>query len=150
MSTIADIDFVVVDAIMCLQSSKTYNGSNQVRFNTIVAGIDPVAVDNVCARLMCLNPDDIAHITLAEKMGLGTNNPDKIEVYGSTIDEAKIKVKQNTEEEGLFGQSNRTWLLSGTFNNTDMATEQIPGEADLEPTAGENGFSQPVYFPIDP
>lgn len=146
LSTIADIDFVVVDAIMCLQSSKTYNGSNQVRFNTIVAGIDPVAVDNVCARLMCLNPDDIAHITLAEKMGLGTNNPDKIEVYGSTIDEAKIKVKQNTEEEGLFGQSNRTWLLSGTFNNTDMATEQIPGEADLEPTAGENGFSQPVYF----
>jgi uncharacterized protein (DUF362 family) len=146
LCTIADIDFVVVDAIMCLQSSKTYNGSNQVRFNTIIAGVDPVAVDHVCARLMCLNPDDIAHITLAEKMGLGTNNPDKIEVYGASIDEVKKKVKQNTEEEGLFGQSNRTWLLSGTFASTDMTTEQISGEASLEPVAGENGFSRPVYF----
>ena len=146
LSVIAGIDFVVVDAIMCLESSKTYNGSNQVRFNTIIAGVDPVAVDNVCTRLFCMNPDDIAHITLAEKMGLGTNDPDKIEVYGGTIEEVRKKVKQSTAENGLFGQSNRTWLLSGTFASTDMTTEQIPGEAGLEPAAGENGFSQPVYF----
>lgn len=146
LSTIAGIDFVVVDAIMCLESSKTYNGSNQVRFNTIIAGVDPVAVDNVCARLFYLNPDDIAHITLAEKMGLGTNDPEKIEVYGASIDNVRKKVKHNTSENGLFGQSNRTWLLSGTFASTDMASEQIAGEANLEPAAGKNGFSQPVYF----
>ena len=74
--SIAQIDFVVVDAIMCLESYKTYNGSNQVRMNTIVAGADPVAVDHICAQLFCLNPDDINHITLAEKVGLGTNDPD--------------------------------------------------------------------------
>src|SRR4030042_3102210 len=146
LSTIAGIDYVVVDAIMCLETSKTYNGSNQVRFNTIVAGVDPVAVDHVCTRLFCMNPDDIAHITLAEKMGLGTNDPEKIEIYGATIDEVKKKVKHNLEENGLFGQSNRTWILSGTFASTNMAAEQIPGEANLEPIAGENGFSQPVYF----
>ena len=146
LSTIAGIDYVVVDAIMCLETSKTYNGSNQVRFNTIVAGVDPVAVDHVCTRLFCMNPDDIAHITLAEKMGLGTNDPEKIEIYGATIDEVKKKVKHNQEENGLFGQSNRTWILSGTFASTNMASEQIPGEANLEPVAGENGFSQPVYF----
>ncbi len=146
LCTIAGIDFVVVDAIMCLETNKTYNTNNQVRFNTIVAGVDPVAVDNVCTRLFCMNPDDIAHVTLAEKMGLGTNDPEKIEVYGAPIDEVRKKVKQNTTENGLFGQSNRTWLLSGIFTGTDMATEQITGEADLEPVAGENGFSQPIYF----
>ncbi|MBN2213547.1 MAG: DUF362 domain-containing protein [Bacteroidales bacterium] len=146
LSTIAGIDFVVVDAIMCLETNKTYNGSNQVRFNTIIAGVDPVAVDNVCTRLFCMNPDDIAHITLAEKIGLGTNDPEKIEVYGAPIDEIRKKVRQNTSENGLFGQGNRTWVLSGTFSGTDMSAEQISGEADLEPVAGENGFSQPVYF----
>jgi hypothetical protein len=146
LSNIAGIDFVVVDAIMCLESGKTYNGNNQVRFNTIVAGVDPVAVDHVCTKLFCMNPDDIAHITLAEKMGLGTNNPDKIYVKGATIDDVKQRVKKNLDENGLFGQSNRTWLLSGTFASTDMTAEQIHGEAGLEPAAGENGFSQPVYF----
>ncbi len=146
LSMIAGIDFVVVDAIMCLEKQKTYNGSNQVRFNTILAGKDPVAVDHVCTRLFCMNPDDIAHITLAEKVGLGTNDPDKINIVGATIDEVKKKVKHNTEENGLFGQSNRTWLLSNKFNSTDMAAEQITNEASIEPVAGENGFSQPVYF----
>ncbi|MBN2613095.1 MAG: DUF362 domain-containing protein [Bacteroidales bacterium] len=146
LSTIADINFVVVDAVMCLQSSKTYSPENQVRFNTVLAGKDPVAVDNVCTRLFCMNPDDIAHITLSEKVGLGTNDPEKIEVVGATIDQVKKKVKHNTENEGLFGQGNRTWLVSGTFNSTDMSAEQIANEATLEPVAGENGFSQPVYF----
>ena len=146
LSNIAGIDFVVVDAIMCLESGKTYNGSNQVRFNTIIAGVDPVAVDNVCTRLFCMNPDDIAHITLSEKMGMGTNDPEKIEVYGASIDDVRKKVKHSTAQNGLFGQSNRTWLLSVTFASTYMTTEQIPGEAGLEPVAGENGFSQPVYF----
>ncbi len=146
LSNIAGIDYVVVDAIMCLESGKTYNGSNQVRFNTIIAGVDPVAVDHVCTRLFCMNPDDIAHITLAEKMGLGTNNPDKIYVKGATIDDVKQRVKKNLSENGLYGQSNRTWLLSGTFASTDMSAKQISDEANLEPVAGENGFSQPVYF----
>ncbi len=146
LSMIAGIDFVVVDAIMCLETQKSYNGSNQVRFNTILAGRDPVAVDHVCTRLFCMNPDDIAHITLAEKVGLGTNDPEKIDIVGVSIDEAKKRVKHNTEANGLFGQSNRTWLLSGIFNSTDMASEQIINEASLEPAAGENGFSQPIYF----
>jgi uncharacterized protein (DUF362 family) len=146
LSAIADIDLVVVDAIMCLETKKTYDVSNQVRFNTIVAGADPVAVDNVCARLFGLNPDDIAHITLAEKVGLGTNDPDKIKVTGATIDQVMKRVKKNQSENGKFGQSNRTWLLSEAFSGTDISTNYIPDEANIKPIAGENGWSQPVYF----
>jgi uncharacterized protein (DUF362 family) len=146
LSTIADIDFVVVDALMCLETYKTYSGDNQVRFNTIIAGTDPVAVDHVCAKLFCLNPDDIAHITLAEKIGLGTNNPDQIEITGADIDDVKKKVKKNLSPNGLFGQSNRTWILSQAFSGTDISQEYIENEATLEPVAGENGWSEPVYF----
>lgn len=143
---IADIDFVVVDAIMCLHTKKTYAGSNQQRMNTIIAGVDPVAVDHVCARLMCLNPDDVAHITLAEKAGLGTNDPYKINVVGTSIDDAKMLTKKNQAENGKFGQSNRSWLLSQSFSGTDINKEYIENEATIKPKAGVDGWSQPIYF----
>ncbi len=148
LCTIADIDFVVVDAIMCLEKYKTYDeiNPNQVRFNTIVATADPVAADHVCSRLFFLNPDDIAHITLAEKIGLGTNNPENIILVGAPVDEVKKQVKKNSSENGKFGQSNRTWLLSPYFSSTDIEEELIPGEDALKPVAGENGWSEPVYF----
>jgi uncharacterized protein (DUF362 family) len=146
LSSIADIDFVVVDALMCLESYKTYQGDNQVRMNTIVAGADPVAVDHVCTKLFCLNPDDIAHITLAEKMGLGTNDPDRIVVKGATIEEVRRKVKKNQTDEGKFGQSNRTWILSQAFDGSSVEEDFIADEGDLRPETGVNGWSEPIYF----
>lgn len=143
---VADIDYVLVDAVMCLETKKTYNGSNQLRMNTVVAATDPVAADNVCAQLMGINPDDVAHITLAEKAGLGTNNPDKITVVGGEIDEAGILAKKSQELDGIFGQSNRTWILSKAFQGTDITKEYIENEASVVPKAGENGWSEPVYF----
>lgn len=143
---IADIDFVVVDAIMCLDNYKTYKGDNQVRMNTVIAGADPVAVDHVSTKLFCLNPDDIAHITLAEKMGIGTNNPEKIHVEGASIDDVRKKVQQNESEEGKFGQSNRTWLLSQSFEGSNVEEDFIDDESTLRPVAGENGWSGATYF----
>jgi hypothetical protein len=67
-------------------------------------------------------------------------------LVGAPVDSVKKQVKKNSSENGKFGQSNRTWLLSEPFPATDMASEQIPGEATLEPVAGENGWTQPVYF----
>lgn len=146
LSNIAGIDYIVVDALMCLERSKSYNGNNQVRMNTIVAGADPVAVDHVCAKLFCLNPDDITHITLSEKVGLGTNNPELIKIKGASIENVRKKVKKTGSIQGQFGQSNRIWILSKKYDGTVMNTEYIPNEADLEPVAGENNWSEPVYF----
>ena len=146
LSAIADIDYVVVDALMCLETYKSYKETNQVRMNTIIAGVDPVAVDHVCTKLLGLNPDDIAHITLAEKAGLGTNDFDKISISGASIDEVKKNFKKNPSENGKFGQSNRTWILSQPFKGTDFSKEYIPNEARLLAEPGKNGWSQPVYF----
>jgi uncharacterized protein (DUF362 family) len=146
LSTIADIDFVITDALMCLQSKKSYDGSNQLRMNTIVAGKDPVAVDHVCTKLFDMNPDDIDHITLAEKVGLGTNDPEKIILKGATIESTKKPAKKEVSQQGTFGQSNRNWILSQPFAGTNITTEYIANEASLKPEPGKNGWSQPVYF----
>ncbi len=58
----------------------------------------------------------------------------------------KKKVVKNDKENGKFGQSNRTWILSEPFAATDMDAEQIAGEDTLEPIAGEAGWTEPVYF----
>ncbi len=146
LSNIADIDFVVVDAIMCLETEKVNRGYNQVRFNTILAGADPVALDHVGAKLMGINPDDVAHVTLAEKVGLGTNDPEKINIVGVPLSEAMKKVKKNQKADGKFGQSNRTWILSQAFDASDNEQEFFIDEAFIEPIPGEDGWSQPVFF----
>ncbi|MBN2105594.1 DUF362 domain-containing protein [bacterium] len=152
---LAQIRFAVVDAIACLEQQKTaiWSGStirNLVRMNTIVAGADPVAVDHVCTRLMGMNPDDIEHITLAERVGLGTNNPENIHVVGADIESTMIKFIKNSASTAEFGQSNRIWLLSEPFSiegiGNPIQHPFILTEADLSPDAGKNNWSDPVYF----
>lgn len=128
------------------------NNSNQVRMNCIVAGEDPVAVDNVCSRMMGLNPDDVEHITLAERMGLGTNDINKINLVGTALSTVKKNFRKNngTREDQKFGQGNREWLLSKSFSASGISNpidnEFIPKEAALIPKAGTNGWSQSTYF----
>lgn len=145
LSSVAGIDFVVIDAIMCLQVSKSYRSENQLRMNTIIAGYDPVAVDHVCTKLFGLNPDDIGHIVLAEKIGMGYNNPEYIQVVGTPVADAMKKVKKSPGE-GLYGRSNRTWLLSPAYTGTNITEEFITNEKDYIPEALKDGWSEPVYF----
>jgi uncharacterized protein (DUF362 family) len=158
LCTLAKIKYAVVDAIACLERQKEAvrsNGviTNLVRMNTIVAGADPVAVDHVCARLMGLNPDDIEHITLAERVGLGTNDPDNIHIVGADLDQTKKRFIKTPAIEGDFGQSNRVWLLKGPFSTEgiDDAINHpfIDNEADARPVAGQDGWSEPIYFTDD-
>lgn len=153
LSTIAKIKYVVVDALMCLdvQKSTMSDRSNQVRMNVVLAGEDPVAVDNVCARVMSLNPDDVEHITLAERMGLGTNDNAKINIVGEDVSAVKKRFrKKPTVPHQIWGQGNREWLISPPFDAANVANpidhEFIPGEANVIPKAGIDGWSQSIYF----
>jgi uncharacterized protein (DUF362 family) len=156
LCSIAGIDLVVVDAIATLEEGKEAirdnegNITNLVRFNTIVAGTDPVAVDHVCSEMIGLNPDDIAHITLAEKIGLGTNDANLITVYGSSVDQLKQPLKKDPYLTSDYGQSNRTWLISHSFSTAGitnpMSQQFITNEATTEPLAGLNGWSAATYF----
>ncbi|MCX6143187.1 MAG: DUF362 domain-containing protein [Ignavibacteriales bacterium] len=155
---LARIKFSVVDAVACLETQKTPSPvgvsnskvTNLVRMNTIVAGVDPVAVDHVCARLMGLNPDDIEHVTLAERQGIGTNNPDSISIVGGSLESTMRRFKKNQQPGAIYGQSNRDWLLRGPFSigsiSDPMNNEFISNEAAVSPVPGEGGWSQSFYF----
>jgi uncharacterized protein (DUF362 family) len=47
---------------------------------TLLVSTDPVAVDAAGARMLNLEPDQVAHIPLAAKLGLGTADLDQVEV----------------------------------------------------------------------
>ncbi len=158
LCNLAQIKFVVVDAIACLETKKAAIRSgntitNLVRMNSIIAGTDPVAVDHVCTRLMGMNPDDIEHITLAEKIGLGTNNPDDIEIKGADLEQTIVKFKKSPKNEGSFGQGNRIWLLNGPYAASDISNaidhEFIADEANILAQATIDGWSESIYFTDD-
>ncbi len=156
LSAIAHIDLAVVDAIVTLEKEKSAvrsNGviTNAVRFNTIIAGKDPVAVDHVCAELAGINPDDVDHICLAAKTGLGTNRPEDIHVLGRSVASlAKRLRKKTTDFQLMFGRGNREWILSKAFPTDGISDPMnhafLAEEARLEPMAGQDGWSDAVYF----
>jgi len=158
LSNIANIKYTVVDAIACLELEKKARRSgntitNLVRMNMIVAGADPVAVDHICTRLMGMNPDDIEHITLAEKVGLGTNNPDNIKIVGEELEKVKKRFRKSSSATGDFGQSNRTWLLNSTYSiegiDDPINYDFLTNEADLTVQAGHDNWSEAIYFTDD-
>ncbi len=158
LSNLAQIKYVVVDAIACLEREKGARRSggvitNLVRMNSIVAGADVVAVDHVCTRLMGLNPDDIGHVTLAEKVGLGTNNPDNIHIVGANLKETKKRFIKSPDPAAEYGESNRVWLLNGPYpieGITDpMKHPFIANEMNVTPIAEQDGWSEPIYFTED-
>ncbi|MBN2288868.1 MAG: DUF362 domain-containing protein [Candidatus Glassbacteria bacterium] len=148
-------DFVVVDAIVGKEKSKYTSGMSKRR-NMIVAGEDLVSADAVCAKLMDINPDDVEHICLGALSGLGQNDFSRIAVTGSTIEESKTKfIKSESSlvsgtvnsRYRYYGQSNRIWLLNGPFTGTDLDSVQLNGgEAEATPVAGNDGWTEPVYF----
>jgi hypothetical protein len=56
------------------------------------------------------------------------------------------RVKKSQHEDGKFGQSNRTWILSQPFEGISIDNEYFIDEATIEPIPGEGGWSEPVYF----
>jgi len=153
----AEVDFAVVDAIMCMERDKTdrFDG-RQVRMNTIIASADIVAADAVSAQLIGLNPFDIEYLTLAAYKGLGQCDPGNIKVKGSAMEQVAVRFEKcpadrgRGGEMGHYGQGCRTWLLKGPFDRSQAKGEeefldaQNPGAVP-----GQNGWSAPVYFHDD-
>jgi len=71
-------------------SSKELPLWNPVKVGAIIAGGDPVAVDTICARLMCYRPERIPTIVNAAEKGLGTMTG--IEVVGERVDHIRTFV----------------------------------------------------------
>lgn len=77
----------VIDGIIAGEGHET--SGNPVEMNLVIAGADPVAVDAVGAAVMGVLPEEVKHLVLAEKKGLGTCRLEEIEVIGERIENVR-------------------------------------------------------------
>lgn len=82
----------VVDGIIAGEGHE--NSGNPVEMNLVIAGTDPVAVDSVGAAVMGVSPEDVKHLVLAEKKGLGTCDLEQIVVVGEPIEQVQRKFRR--------------------------------------------------------
>lgn len=71
-------DLCIVDAIECVQNNGPRGPGDTIKPNKILAGIDPVALDAIGARMLEFDTDDFYTIQLASKHGLGQANPEEL------------------------------------------------------------------------
>jgi uncharacterized protein (DUF362 family) len=81
----------VIDGIIAGEGHET--SGNPVEMNLVIAGTDPVAVDAVGAIVMGIRPEYVKHLSLAEECGLGTCNPERIQVLGEPIEKVRRKFR---------------------------------------------------------
>lgn len=76
--------FAIVDGIVGMEGDGPLFG-DPVPSGALVMGEDLVAVDATCARLMGLDPVAIPHLRIAETVGLGWTNRDRVRTLGTEI-----------------------------------------------------------------
>ena len=79
---------VVLDAIRILTANGPQGGSLKYvkRLNTVAAGADQVAIDAVGAKLFGLVPDELEHLSIASKRGLGRMDLGTLKIKEVTTD----------------------------------------------------------------
>ena len=78
-------DLCIVDSTEFLTTNGPSGPGELKTANKIAAGVDRVALDVYCARLVGQDPDEVLMIKKAWEHGLGEINPNKIEVLETTV-----------------------------------------------------------------
>jgi len=91
LASVLKPSLTVIDGIIAGEGGET-DGS-PVKMDLVIAGTDPVAVDAVGAMVMSVSPTEVRHLVLAEKKGLGTFQPNRIEVVGEPIEKVRRKFR---------------------------------------------------------
>ncbi len=77
----------VIDGVIAGEGHET--SGNPVKMNLVIAGTDPVAVDAVGAEAMGIRSEDVKHLRLAEKKGLGTCHLEEIAILGEPLESVR-------------------------------------------------------------
>jgi len=76
--------FSVMDGTICGDGAGPRTMRPRVK-NVLLAGADSVAIDAVAAKIMGFEPLEIPYIRMCHERGLGTGDPDKIDIAGDDI-----------------------------------------------------------------
>ena len=85
LSTVVKPHLIVADCYRVLLTNGPKGPGKIGDARTIVAGTDPVAVDSFCLRFLNLTPDDVPHIKLAHRAGLGEISIPRLRVHTASI-----------------------------------------------------------------
>lgn len=85
LATVLRPQLTILDAMNLLKTGGPTGPGSTEAFHTVIAGVDPVAVDSYGVGLSPWNgstyaPTDIAHIRYAEELGLGTTKLDSLRI----------------------------------------------------------------------
>ncbi len=84
VNSLVKVKFAVMDGTVGLEGNGPKSGIPKIA-DRILASCDPVALDNVAARVMGFDPSEIKHLQYCEERGLGTNKTSEIEIKGEDI-----------------------------------------------------------------
>ena len=93
LNRLAKPNLVVVDGTVGMEGLGPTIGS-PVEMNLILASNDVVAVDTVGSAVMGFKLEEVLHLVLAGKDGLGVNNLDEIEILGEKIEDVARPFKK--------------------------------------------------------
>jgi uncharacterized protein (DUF362 family) len=103
------IHFAIIDGIKAAEGGEVPRGSfKPVEPGVLIAGKNPVATDAVATSVMGFDPTTEFpaapflhgenYLNLASELGLGSNNLEKIEVVGETIEEVRFEFSPSTTQ----------------------------------------------------
>ncbi|MBS7614335.1 DUF362 domain-containing protein [Candidatus Bathyarchaeota archaeon] len=81
----------VIDGIVGGEGHET--AGRPVPMNLVIAGLDPVAVDTVGVAVMGVDVNNVKHVKLASKKGLGVSDLNLIRILGEPIENVKRTFK---------------------------------------------------------
>ena len=84
LSRVAKPHLSVVDGFIAMHREGPRHGT-PIRLGTVVAGVDPVAVDAVAAAVMGFDPMRIGYLKYAHDAGLGVANLDDLLIVGDSL-----------------------------------------------------------------
>lgn len=87
-------DFSVIDGIVGGEGQGPANNA-RVRSQVVFAGKDPVALDTVALTFMGFTVDQVPHVKLAAKEGLGVSDLQKITLMGAELDAIRMDFKSS-------------------------------------------------------
>lgn len=81
-------DLSIIDAVVGMEGDGPSSGAPK-ELGFLAAGVDPVALDSVCASIIGLEPRRIRYLLMAAERGLGVMDEERIEIVGAEQDQLR-------------------------------------------------------------
>jgi len=101
INLICPISMTVIDGFIGMEGNGPWLGDS-IKPKLILAGFDPLASDSIAATIMGFDPRHIEHFTYAKERGIGEIDPNKIELRGLSIKEARCPFKPGVTDTTLL------------------------------------------------